>query len=535
MNRGLSLKMFKISCISCRRFLRFSGPKVLLGAAVCFCLSACMVGPDFHPPATKMPHKYLATSGGQKTVKPVGNKPVIDPGAWWQGLEDKELDSLIDRAVHSNLTIEMALDRMQEAREAECVVLGQALPASEFSAGGGGGTGSDTTTGRISEPLRSGIDTQGLKEVTFGYGFDAGWELDIFGKYRRAYQAAKYDTKAALDARNAVLISVIADVARSYVDMRALQTKLAVLENNIKVARDYYNFTNTRYQLGITNELDVALAKRELASLQAQKMPLVSQIQAANYVIAVLLGEYPENLAVELKVPGMIPALPTKIDVGIPLNLLRRRPDIRQAENELGAATARIGVATAELFPQLVMTGAAGYQNQGFGISPNLTTSIWSLGPSISAPVLDFGTLDALVEIADYRTRELLANYKQTVLNAVMQVDTAVSTYNAEQDQLLNLETALVASRASVRLASQRYNRGLIDALNVIDAERQQYTLEEQYVSATQVAAEQFIALYRALGGGWEKYQCFPPIRQPRPAILAAFEDVLNRDQSIQW
>jgi NodT family efflux transporter outer membrane factor (OMF) lipoprotein len=491
-----------------------------------------MVGPDFHAPATKMPDKFLATSGDKNTPKPVGNKPVIDPGRWWEGLRDKELDSLIERAVRSNLNIEIALDRMQEARTAECVVLGQALPASEFSAGGGGGTGANTTTGRISEPLRSGIDTQGLKEVTFGYGFDAGWELDIFGKYRRAYEAAQYDTQAALEARNAVLISVIADVARAYVDLRALQTKLAVLENNIKVARDYYNFTNTRYKLGITNELDVTLAKRQLASLKAQKMPLVSQTRAANYVIAVLLGEYPENLAVELKTPGMIPALPAKIDVGIPLDLLRRRPDIRQAEDELGAATARVGVATAALFPQLVITGAAGYQNQGFGISPNITSSIWSLGPSVSAPILDFGTLDAMVEMADYRTRELLANYKQTVLSAVMQVDTAVSTYNAEQDQLLNLENALVASSASVSLASQRYDRGLIDALNVIDAERQQYTLEEQYVSAKQIAAEQFIALYRALGGGWEKYQCFPPIRTPRPAIMAAFEDVLKGDES---
>ncbi len=522
------MQMLRKSSARSRRILWRAAPGILFGAAACVCLAACTVGPDFHPPATKTPDKFLATSGGESAVKPVGNKPVINSGKWWRGLDDKELDSLIDRAVRGNLSIEIALDRLQQARTAECVVLGEALPASEFSAGGGGGTGSNTTTGRLSEPLRSGIDAQGLKEVTFAYGFDAGWELDIFGKYRRAFQAARYDTRAALDARNSVLISVIADVARAYVDFRALQTKLAVLENNIKVAGDYYNFTNTRYNLGITNELDVALAQRELASLKAQKMPLVAQTRAATYVIAVLLGEYPENLAAELKTPGMIPALPEKIDVGIPLELLRRRPDIREAENRLGAATARVGVATAALFPRLVLTGAAGYQNQGLGISPDLTSSIWSIGPSISAPILDFGTLDALVDIADLRTRELLANYKQTVLKAVMEVDTAVSSYDAEQDQLLNLGNALAASRGSVRLASERYNRGLIDALNVIDAERQQYALEEQYVSAKQVAAEQFIALYRALGGGWEQYQSFPPIRKPRPAIIAAFADVLN-------
>jgi NodT family efflux transporter outer membrane factor (OMF) lipoprotein len=521
--------MLKISGNSSMNVVRRAAPKILLGAAACICLAACTVGPDFHPPAMKMPGKFIATSSEKKPLRPVGDKPVIDPGRWWQGLHDPELDSLIERAVRGNLNIQIALDRMQEARTAECVVLGQALPASEFGAGGGGGTGSDVTRGRASGPLRAGINTQGLKEVTTVYGFDAGWEIDIFGKYRRAYQAAQYDTRAALAARNAVLIAVISDVARAYVDLRALQMKMAVLRKNIKVAGDYYNFTHTRYTLGITNELDVALASRELATLKSAEAPLTSQIEAAKYVIAVLLGEYPENLADELDRARMIPALPAKIDVGIPLDLLRRRPDVCEAENQLAAATARVGVATARLFPRVVLTGAAGYQNQGLGISPDLTSSIWSLGPSIGAPILDFGTLDALVDIADLRTREMLARYKQTVLNAVLQVDTTVASYNAELDQLRNLEDALTASRHSVSLASKRYDRGLIDALNVIDAERREFELEHQYVLSKQLAAEQFVALYKALGGGWEHYQSFPPIRQPRPAIIAAFDDLLHK------
>lgn len=520
--------MLKIPATSSLRFVRLTAPKVLLGAAACIWLAACTVGPDFHSPTMKMPDEFIVTSGGKKTVKPVSGKPAVEAGKWWRGLGDQELDSLIERAVRSNLNIQIALDRMQEARTAECVVVGQALPASEFSAGGGGGTGSDVTRGRASGPLRAGINSQGLKEVTSVYGFDAGWELDIFGKYRRAFQASRYDTRAALAARNAVLISVISDVARAYVDLRALQMKLAVLNKNIKVAQDYYNFTHTRFTLGITNELDVALATRELSTLKAQKTVLTAQIQAAKYVIAVLLGEYPENLAGELEKPGMIPALPAKIDVGIPLDLLRRRPDISEAENELAAATAREGVATAALFPRVVLTGAAGYQSQGLGISPNVTSSIWSLGPSIGAPILDFGTLDALVDIAGLRTRERLASYKQTVLDAVLQVDTAVSSYNAEQDQLLNLGDAMAASRRSVSLASRRYDRGLIDALNVIDAERQEFVLEQQYVSSKQLAAEKLISLYKALGGGWEHYQSFPPIRKPRPAIIAAFSDLLD-------
>ncbi len=510
------------------RVLRLVTPKVLLGAVACFCLSACTVGPKFHPPVMKMPAKFMATSRGKGMPKLIGNKPVIEPGKWWRGLGDKELDSLVDRAVHNNLDIKMALDRMQEAWTDEYVVMGEALPSVEFSAGGGGGTGTNAVRDRASGPLRGGINTRGLNQVTFAYGFDGGWAIDLFGQYRHAMQAAKYNARAALDARNAVLVSVIADVARAYVDLRALQMELAVLKKNIVVARNYYNFTHTRFELGITNDLDVALAKRELATLESQKSPLIAQIRAAKYVIAVLLGEFPENLARELEKPAMLPALPANIDVGIPLTLLRRRPDIREAENQVAAATARAGIAAANLFPTVVLTGAAGYENQGFGLSPNITEDIWSLGPAIRAPILDFGALDALLDIANLRTREALENYRQTVLNAVQQVDTAVASYDAQQDRLRNLSNALVAARDSVRLATQRYDRGLIDALNVIDAEKQEYDLAEEYVLSKQKAAEEFVALYKALGGGWEQYQSFPPLRQPRPAIIAAFEELIK-------
>jgi NodT family efflux transporter outer membrane factor (OMF) lipoprotein len=458
------------------------------------------------------------------------DKPVIDAANWWRGLHDQELNSLVTRAIQNNLNIEIALDRMQEARMQEAVVTGVALPEVGFSAGGGRGTGSDLARGRAAQSLVSAENTGKLKQVTHILGGAGEWELDLFGKFRREIEAAKYDTQAAIAARNEVLISVIADVTRSYVDMRGFQMELAVLLKNIDVAQQYLNLTQERFNRGITNELDVTLAQRQLASLQAEKMPLVSQINAAQDVIAVLLGSFPEDSTRELKRSGLIPSLPEKIDAGFPPTLLRRRPDIHEAERELASATARVGVATADLFPHVVLIGSAGMQGQGIGVTPASGSFIWSAGPAVSWSLLDFGALDALVNVADLRTREMLANYKQTVLNAVQEVDTSISSYASQQDRLEYLTTALAASQRAVSLATERFDRGLTDSLNVIDAERQEFELEDEYVLAQRTAAEQFIALYKALGGGWEDYQSFPPIRRPQPAIIAAFTRLLSSD-----
>jgi NodT family efflux transporter outer membrane factor (OMF) lipoprotein len=279
-----------------------------------------------------------------------------------------------------------------------------------------------------------------------------------------------------------------------------------------------------RLKRGITNELDVVLAQRLLAQLQAQVAPLTAQIEAARYVIAVLIGEFPEQLGKELKKPKMLPALPGRLHAGLPIDLLRCRPDIAEAERQLASATALIGVATADLFPQVAVTAAAGHQT---AVSPFLISTIWSVGPAISAPLLDLGKLDAAVEKADYRARELLFAYKQTVLDAFREVDTAIDAYAAQQNRLRHLADAVTAAKAAVTLATERFDRGLTDWLNVIDAEREQYLIEQDYVLAQQAAADQLVTLYKSLGGGWEDYQIFPPIRRPLPAVAAAFRSLL--------
>jgi NodT family efflux transporter outer membrane factor (OMF) lipoprotein len=485
--------------------------------AICASIAGCAVGPDYQPPEPPMPQSFAAAPLAKSLSK--GGR-AVDPANWWRSLHDQELNSLIERAVAASPTLEIALDRLQQARAQEAVVIGAALPAVEGSAGGGWGTGSDLGRGRAAQTLVSGETGTGVAQVVNISGFDAAWEIDVFGRFRRAIEAAQYDVDAAVAARNLVLISLIADVTRAYLDLRALQMQLAVLRKNIEVAQKYLDFVQERFSRGITNELDVTLAQRELARLQAQVAPLNAQIDAARYVIAALIGEFPENLGRELAKPGTLPALPGRIQPGLPIGLLLRRPDIVEAERELASATAAIGVATADLLPRVAATAGVAYQ-QGIGGIP--INPIWSVGPAIAAPLLDFGRLDAVVEKADYRARELLFNYKQTVLNAVREVDTAAAVYAAQEDRLRHLDDAVAAAKRAVSLAQQRFDRGVTDSLNVIDAQRQLYVLEQEYVVAQANAAEQFVTLYKSLGGGWEGYQSLPPIPPPLPAIAAAF------------
>ena len=218
----------------------------------------------------------------------------------------------------------------------------------------------------------------------------------------------------------------------------------------------------------------------------------------------------------ELSKPDLIPSMPAPAAPGTPLDLLKRRPDIQQAERELAAATARIGVATANLFPQVALVASIGSQGQGWGTTPSVSKHIWSFGPGAVWPLLDFGALDAEVDIADLAAHASMVNYRKTILNAVQQVDTSLDAYEAQQDRMENLSTAMIAGERALYLATSRYNRGLTDFLNVVDAERQLYDLEEQYADAQVAQGEQFVQLYKSFGGGWQNYQDVPG--HPAPA-----------------
>jgi outer membrane protein TolC len=464
-------------------------------------LTACAAGPSYRTPPPDEPPSFSAATAVKPLEPGAPKPPPVDLATWWRALNDAELDSLVERAVKSNLDLEIALDRLQQARTYEAVVLGHALPDVDASAAAGRGTGSDLTKGRADPELRSADTGTGLQQINTIAGFDAVWELDIFGKYRREFEAARADTAAA---------------------------RASILHKASDVLRESLRIVSIRYERGITNELDVALATRELATLEAQIAPVEAEANAAQYTLAVLVGEYPENMVQELSKPDLIPSMPAPAAPGVPLDLLKRRPDIQQAERELAASTARIGVATANLFPQVALVGSIGSQAQGWGTAPSIGKHIWSFGPGAVWPLLDFGALDAQVDIAHLAARASMVNYRKTILNAVQQVDTSLDGYEAQQIRMEKLSTAMMAGERAVDLATRRYNRGLTDFLNVVDAEREFYDLQDQYALAQVAQGEQFVQLYKSLGGGWQNYQAVPAIRRPQPAIIAAFRRALT-------
>ena len=501
---------------------------LLIGAAVDF--SGCAVGPDYQPPDVSVP-RHFATQPTANPMSAALTAPDADLVRWWRALNDRALDAFVDRAVASNLDIEAALARVQRARIQEVAVIGAALPQVGISAGIAAGSGTDLNTtdltkGRVADSLRAGSSTAGLKTLSEIIGFDGKWELDIFGKYRRLLEAARDDTEALAELRNAVLITVIADVVRSYINIRGFEARLEFARSNVATAQKTLDIVQTRFDRGLTSEFDVTLAKRQLAVLQARPSDLTAAILDARSRMAILLGTYSEEIAHELRRRRGMPRIPDYLRPGLPLDLLRRRPDIRQAERELAAATARIGAATADLFPTVSVTtgfGAQGGPNNGAtGTPPPIRSPIWSIGPSGYWPVLDFGRLDALIIAQEFKTHELLVNYKKTILVAVAEVNNAIANFRAARQRLKDLQTALAESQRAVDLALERYDLGLTDVLNVLDAQRQQFEMEQQSVVAQEAVAIQFVLFYKALGGGWERYDALPPIPEPQPAIAAA-------------
>ena len=487
-------------------------------------LCGCTVGPDYYLSDVAVPVSY---GSGWKAVVTQETVPQPEILRWWHTLHDRELDRLVERAVECNPDIEIALTRVQAFRTQEIVVIGNALPQVGGSATYAAGTGTDLTKGRVSQSIRAGDSTAGFQNITRMGGFDLGWELDIFGKYRRELEAVQDDAQAMSELRNAVIITVIADVAGSYTEIRGLQLRLKIVREAVEAAKKNVTFTQTRFERGLTNELDVTLAKRELATVQAALPELQAAISAAESRLSLLLGVYSPDLIPELRAPASLPHVPSRLRAGAPADLLRRRPDIRRAERALAAATARIGVATANLFPSVVFTAGYGFQG-GNATGKTIGNPIWSAGPGGYWPLLDFGRLDALIDVQELQAHELFVTYKKTILAAVEEVDEAIKQYKAQQQRLRELSDALEQAKRAVALATERYERGLTDFLNVLDAERQEFTIEDQNAIAQEAVVIQYIALYKALGGGWELYDELPPLKEAQPALLASIRRLTN-------
>jgi NodT family efflux transporter outer membrane factor (OMF) lipoprotein len=337
----------------------FSRRGGLLAAALAAGLCGCTVGPDYHLPDVLIPVHF---GSKRKEIVPQELQPPSDSMRWWQTLHDKQLNRLVEKAIECNPDIEIALTRIQAMRMQQAVIIGSALPKVDLNGGGGAGTGTDMTKGRAAQSLRSGMNNTGFSALTSVGGFDAGWELDLFGRYRRLLEAAQADAEALAELKNAILVSVVADVVRNYIEIRALRMRLEIARDAVKTAQNTVNLMQSRFNRGLTNELDLTLAKRQLATIQARLPDLASAISRAESRLGPLLGGYTADVLGEMRISAGLPRVPTRLRAGVPAELLRRRPDIREAERAIAAATASIGVAIANLFPTVFFTAGFGAQ-----------------------------------------------------------------------------------------------------------------------------------------------------------------------------
>ena len=500
-------------------------------------LAGCNVGPDYVRPKMTVASSYSqwpstqpATAPSAKTVVSTQAAPMTDLAHWWEAMHDAELNSLLSRAVADNLDVQIAIYRLQESRALLAQFGGEALPDLMLSGVAGQGTTSNISRGGlVGGPLAASVNTSGLRQVSEVLGVGTDFELDIFGNLRREGQALAADTVAAAEVRNQVLVTLLGDVARTYAQMRALQKRVSIAEMAIDVQRNAANVERERFQRGITNELDSALADREVETTQATLPPLQAQLLMTKRNLAVLLGKQPDALLRELDADAPLPRPPAEVGVGLPVDLLRRRPDVRQAEAQLIATNARLGVATSFLYPRVFLTAAGGFEGQGLGREPIENRGIWQAAPAISWPLLDFGAVDANIQAWNQATRAQAAKFQKTVLQAINEVDNNLTTYDAERLRLANLSRALADAQRALDLATQRYNRGIIDYLNVLDAQRTLYALQDQEAVSESYAVADFVNVCQSLGGGWEGYAPPRPLKVPLPAIFATVRDAANK------
>jgi NodT family efflux transporter outer membrane factor (OMF) lipoprotein len=465
-------------------------PVLLCAIIYTLAIAGCTVGPDYRRPDVIMPDKWVGATT-QPTTQPTTRASVTttapaDLQEWWKRFHDATLDSLITRAIENNLDLRQAELRVRQARYSRAIAAGGLWPNVNVSAN-----------------YRRSRDTIGSADF-YQAGFDASWEVDVFGGLRRSVEAANAEVAFAIEDRRDVLVTLLSEVALNYMDLRGFQRQIAIAEKNLESVRRSYGLTKRRFAGGFVSGLDVANAEAEVAGNES-RIPLLEQnVQQAIYSLSVLLGREPAALLDELKPPADIPATPPAVPVGLPSELLRRRPDIRRAEANLHAATARVGVATADLFPRFSLTGSLGTSGNQFKDLGNWDNRFWSIGPSVSWPLFDAGKIRANIGVQNTLQEQAVLGYRSTVLLALQDVENALIAYAKEQQHQVSVNAAVVANRRAVDLATQLYTQGQTDFSDVLLAQRSLLVSEDTLVQSERTMATNLIALYKALGGGWE-------------------------------
>ncbi len=473
---------------------------ILFSAVSAMAASWPKAGPNYKPPKATVPGSYHQQAGA------AGTNTDAAIGKWWATLNDPELTALIDRAVRANLDLKIASSRILEARASRRVTRADLLPT----------VASSDTVQRVRGGLTSGLfnvnkGSSGRSSLltpfesnVFQFGFDASWEIDFAGGRRRALEAATADVAAIAEARRDTLVSLLGEVARNYSELRGFQRRLDITNRNIKLQEDSLELTRVRAEAGLGNQLDVERQAAQLATTRSQVPSLEAAEIQTIHRLGVLLGEEPGALLNELTQSKPLPTVPPAVPVGLPADLLKRRPDVREAEARVAAETARVGIARADLFPKILLTGAAGRQaTEPSGLTLG-AGNFFSIGPAITLPIFNAGKIRGNIEAQKQRLDQALTQYQSTVLRSLEETENSLVAYGHEKDRQAKLVAAVEASRQATMLANELYTRGLSDFLSVLDAQRQQLAAEDDLAQSDTAVVTDLIALYKALGGGWE-------------------------------
>jgi NodT family efflux transporter outer membrane factor (OMF) lipoprotein len=470
---------------------------LLGGAAISLMIAGCTVGPDYHTPTTAMPGSFSEIASATQQ--------------WWTTFNDPELTSLIERAVDGNLNLVAATSRIRQARAQRGVTAAALYPQVNatggythsrtsqnvfnfggFSgaSGGTGGSGGGTAFSPVSDLYQA--------------GFDASWEIDVFGGTRRGVESADASIQAAIEDRRDVLVTLMSEVAVNYVQLRGAQRALVITEDNLKSQQDTLSLTRSKAEGGVSPYLDVAQQEAQVATTAAQIPTLNTQIRQNIHQLGLLLGRDPGALSDELTPVAPIPVGPASVPPGVPSDLLRRRPDIRRAERQLASQTALIGAATADLYPKFSITGALGDESQQLHHLFDYSSRFYSIAPGVSWAIFDAGRIRSNIKVQNELQVQALANYEQTVLQSMQEVDDALVAYNQEQVRLQSLRDAVEANQKAVDLSKELFDKGSKDFLSVLDAERNLFAAQSEMAISEQQVSANLISLYKALGGGWQ-------------------------------
>ncbi|MGD0232145.1 MAG: efflux transporter outer membrane subunit [Syntrophorhabdales bacterium] len=465
---------------------------VLAGALglVVLLMTGCMVGPNYHPPQpAALPGAW---AGVEATGQPsVATAQQADLTGWWRQFNDPTLTALVDEALKANLDLTLAEARVRQARALRGVAVGGLFP-------------SVTASGSYQRVHTAGVTPGNGSENLYQAGLDAVWELDIFGGVRRAVESANANIQVAVENLRDVQVTLIAEVALDFIQLRGYQQQIVVAQNNLKAQEHTADITRRLDKVGFDSALDVAEAEGNVATTESQIPVLETEARQSIYALSVLLARPPADLVARLSPTGNLPTIPAQIPAGIPSDLLRRRPDIREAEAQLHSATAQIGVAVADLFPTFSLTGGVDWQHNLFGSLLTKNNRSYFVGPSATWSIFQGGAIVANVHVQEALRDQAFITYQETVLNALQDVENALIAFSKEQQHRKILNDAVTYNSKAVDLSLKLFAEGQVNFLNVVTAQLSLYTSQNALVQSESSIVTDLIALYKALGGGWE-------------------------------